>query len=60
VVLVGDTVLFVMPNDLGESPSGRFVTFERIPPTDPAAGRVDVAPFVDSFFDITYDINFTR
>lgn len=58
VVLVGDTVLFIIPNDISERPSGRFVTFERIPPTEPNAGRMDVAPDIDSFFDIDYRINF--
>lgn len=58
VVLVGDTALFIIPNDIGERPSGRFVTFERIPPTEPSAGRIDFAPTLDSFFDIEYRINF--
>jgi hypothetical protein len=58
VVLVGDTALFVIPNDINENPSGRFVTFERIPPDDPSAARIDVAPEIDSFFDIDYRINF--
>ncbi len=58
VVLVGDTVLFIIPNDIGEEPSGRFVTFETIPPTEPSAGRIDVAPGIDSFFDLDNRINF--
>jgi hypothetical protein len=57
-LLLVDSILFIIPNDIGEDPSGRFVTFESIPPTEPSAGRIDVAPAIDSFFDIDYRITF--
>jgi hypothetical protein len=56
----GDTALFVMPLGMDEEPGYRVVTFERIPPQTPGAGRTDTLPSgewaVDSFFDIFHDI----
>lgn len=57
--LVGDSALFVMPLGRAELPRYRAVSFERIPPGQVGAGRLDALPAfggVDSFFDIFAEI----
>jgi hypothetical protein len=60
VVVAGDTIVFVLPNDRSERPNGRVVGFERIPPSDISgnADAIDVAVDLESFFGIEYRLNF--
>lgn len=57
IVIDGATVLFVVPTLMDEEPGVRFLTFERIPPNQAGAERMDVSPQADSFFDVFYEIS---
>jgi hypothetical protein len=58
IFIDGASVLFAVPTLMDENPRVRFLTFERIPPNEVGAGRMDLSPRIDSFFDITYELNF--